>query len=71
MTPRSGARSITPQDMIWKSAKLFWIVRRCHHQHRWHRVPDGAKPGKSPNDDEQMGEINVIFEGSMSIASKT
>jgi hypothetical protein len=24
-----------------------------------------------PNDDEQMGEINVIFRGSMSIASKT
>jgi hypothetical protein len=24
-----------------------------------------------PDDDEQMGEINVIFEGSMSIVSKT
>jgi hypothetical protein len=24
-----------------------------------------------PNDDEQMGEINVIFGGSMPIASKT
>jgi hypothetical protein len=24
-----------------------------------------------PNDDEQMGEINMIFKGSMSITSKT
>jgi hypothetical protein len=31
-TQRSGARSIIPWDTIWKSAKLFWIVRRCHHQ---------------------------------------
>jgi hypothetical protein len=33
---RSGARSIVLLNTIWKSAKLFWIVRRCHHQqHRW------------------------------------
>jgi hypothetical protein len=31
MMQRSGVRSIAPQDMIWKSAKLFWIIRRCHH----------------------------------------
>jgi hypothetical protein len=31
---RSGARSIVPQDMIWRSARLFWIVRRCHHPKR-------------------------------------
>jgi hypothetical protein len=29
---RSGARSIAPQGTIWKSAKLFWIARRCHHK---------------------------------------
>jgi hypothetical protein len=27
---RSGAKSIAPMDMIWKNAKLFWIVKRCH-----------------------------------------
>jgi hypothetical protein len=43
MTQISGARSIAPQDMIQKSAKLFWIARRCHHQqHRWPRSPNGA-----------------------------
>jgi hypothetical protein len=58
---RSGVRSIVPRDVIWKSAKLFWIVRRCRHQqHRWPR-----------NLVEQMGEINVIFRGSMFIVSKT
>jgi hypothetical protein len=31
-------------------------------EHRWANPPD---------DDEQMGEINVIFECSISIASKT
>jgi hypothetical protein len=35
-------------------------ARRCEHR----RV-------NPPDDDEQMGEINVIFRGSMSIASKT
>ncbi len=34
-TQRSGARSIVPQDTIWKSPKLFWTARRCHH--RWHK----------------------------------
>jgi hypothetical protein len=34
-TQRSGVRSIILLDMIWKTVKLFWIVRRCHHQHRW------------------------------------
>jgi hypothetical protein len=23
---------IVPMDMIWKSAKLFWIIKGCHHQ---------------------------------------
>jgi hypothetical protein len=71
---RSGARSIIPQDMIWKSAKLFWITRRCHHQqHRWPRNPVRANtPRANPaTTNEQMGEINVIFRGSMSITSKT
>jgi hypothetical protein len=39
-------------------------------------VPHDAHRGEHhqvnpPDDDEQMGEINVIFGGSMSIASKT
>jgi hypothetical protein len=43
MIQRSGVRSIVPQDVIWRSAKLFWIVRRCHHQqHRWPRNPVGV-----------------------------
>jgi hypothetical protein len=43
MTQRSGARFIAPQDMIWKSAKLFWIGRRCHRQQRrCHKMPVGA-----------------------------
>jgi hypothetical protein len=32
MMQRSGARSIAPQDIICKSVKLFWIVRRYHQQ---------------------------------------
>jgi hypothetical protein len=39
----SGVRSIIPQDMIWKSAKLFWIIRRCYHQqHRHLKIFVGA-----------------------------
>jgi hypothetical protein len=39
-TQRSGARSIAPMDMIWKSAKLFWIVKRCHLQQCRHpKIP--------------------------------
>jgi hypothetical protein len=33
----SGVRFIILMDMIWKSAKLFWTARRCHHQHRWRK----------------------------------
>jgi hypothetical protein len=33
---RSGERSITPQDTIWRSARLFWITRRCQHL-KWRR----------------------------------
>jgi hypothetical protein len=32
MMQRSGARSIVPMDMIWKSVKLFWITKGCLHQ---------------------------------------
>jgi hypothetical protein len=32
MMQRSDARSIVPMDMIWKSAKLFWITKGCRHQ---------------------------------------
>jgi hypothetical protein len=31
LTQRRGARSIIPQDMIWRSVKLFWTTRRYHH----------------------------------------
>jgi hypothetical protein len=40
-TQRSGVRSITPQDMICKDVKLFWITRRFNHQqHMWPRSPN-------------------------------
>jgi hypothetical protein len=27
-------------DMIWKSAKLFWITKEYHHQQHWHpKIP--------------------------------
>jgi hypothetical protein len=31
MTRKSGVRFTTPHGTIWKSAKLSWIGRRCHH----------------------------------------
>jgi hypothetical protein len=31
LTQRRGARSIIPQDMIWRSVKLYWTARRYHH----------------------------------------
>jgi hypothetical protein len=36
MAQKSGARSIVPMDMIWKSAKLFCIAKECYHQQRRH-----------------------------------
>jgi hypothetical protein len=27
ITQRSGVRSITLMDMIWKSAQIFWIIK--------------------------------------------
>jgi hypothetical protein len=36
---RCGARSIIPLDTIWNGANIFWITRRCHHQHRWPKNP--------------------------------
>jgi hypothetical protein len=43
ITQKRGVRSIAPQGMIWRSAKLFCIARRCHHQQlRWPRNPVGA-----------------------------
>jgi hypothetical protein len=42
MAQKSGARSIVLMDMIWKSAKLFWIAKECHHQQRQHlKIPVG------------------------------
>jgi hypothetical protein len=39
---KSGVRSIVPIDMIWKSAKLFWITKECRHRQRRHpKIPVG------------------------------
>jgi hypothetical protein len=47
---RSGAKSITLIDMIWKNAKLFWITKRCCLQQRRHpKIPTGESiTGRSP-----------------------
>jgi hypothetical protein len=43
MTWRSGEKFTAPWGMIWKSARLFLIGRRCHHQQRsCHRSPGGS-----------------------------
>jgi hypothetical protein len=34
MTQRSGVRFTALRGMIWRSAKLSWIGRRCHPQQR-------------------------------------
>jgi hypothetical protein len=49
-TQRSGVKSIAPMDMIWKSAKLFWIAKRCRlQQHRHPKIPAGESiAGRSP-----------------------
>jgi hypothetical protein len=40
---KSGVKFTTQQDMIRKSVKLFWVVKRCHHQHHWrHKSPGEA-----------------------------
>jgi hypothetical protein len=36
MMQKSDVKFIAPQDMIWKSAKLFWTARGCHRQHHRH-----------------------------------
>jgi hypothetical protein len=42
MAQKSGARSIVPIDMIWKSVKLFCIAKECHHQQCRHpKIPIG------------------------------
>jgi hypothetical protein len=42
MMQKSGARSIVPMGMIWKSAKLFWTAKECRHQQRRHlKIPTG------------------------------
>jgi hypothetical protein len=71
---RSGARSITPQDMIWKDCKTFLDHKKMPPPAA--QVAQEPQRGEHyranpPDDDEQMGEINVIFGGSMSITSKT
>jgi hypothetical protein len=43
MMPKSGVKFTAQQNMIWKSVKLFWITKRCHHQHHWrHKSPGEA-----------------------------
>jgi hypothetical protein len=37
MMSKSGVKFTAQLDMIWKSVKLFWIAKRCHHQHHWRR----------------------------------
>jgi hypothetical protein len=41
MMLKSGVKFTAQQDMIWKSVKLFWITKRCHHQHHWRRKSPG------------------------------
>jgi hypothetical protein len=66
-------RFTAPQSTIWKSARLFEIKKK---------MPPPATPTPQEpwwvdqrrvdsDGDEQKGEINVIFRGSMSITSKT
>jgi hypothetical protein len=43
MMQKSGVKFTAQQDMIWKSVKLFWIAKGCHHQHhRCHKSPGEA-----------------------------
>jgi hypothetical protein len=43
MMQKSGVKFTAQQDMIWKSVKLFWIAKGCHHQHhRRHKSPGEA-----------------------------
>jgi hypothetical protein len=40
MVQKRDARSVVLMDMIWKSAKLFWNTKGCHHQrHRHLKIP--------------------------------
>jgi hypothetical protein len=60
--------------MIWKSAKKNLDRKKMPPLAA--QVAQEPRRGKhcwvnSPDDDEQMGEINVIFRGTKSIASKT
>jgi hypothetical protein len=41
MMQKSGVKFTAQQDMIWKSVKLFWIAKGCHHQHHWHHKSPG------------------------------
>jgi hypothetical protein len=49
---RSSVKSIAPMDMIWKNARLFYIIKRCHLQQRRHpKIPAGESiAGKSPTE---------------------
>jgi hypothetical protein len=49
MIQKSGVKFTAQQDMIWKSVKLFWVAKGCHHQHHQRR--------KSPNEAIIAGKI--------------
>jgi hypothetical protein len=69
---RSGAKFIVPPDTIWKSAKTF-----VEHKKMPPPAPVAQEPRRGEHhradldNEDQMGEINMIFGGSMSITSKT
>jgi hypothetical protein len=43
MMQKYGVKFTAQQDMIWKSVKLFWIAKGCHHQlHQRHKSPGEA-----------------------------
>jgi hypothetical protein len=49
MAQKNGARSIVLMDMIWKSAKLFWITKECRHlQRRYPKIPVGESITERP-----------------------
>jgi hypothetical protein len=70
---RSGAKSIALMNMIWKSVKLFCIVKEMPPPTM--PAPQNPRQGEHHREisdgDEHVAEINMIFGGSMSITSKT
>jgi hypothetical protein len=67
LTQKTGARSIVPLDMIWMSAKLVWIKEMPPLASVAQEPRRGEHRRVDPNNEDQMGEINMIFGGSMTI----